>query len=441
MKGLIQTPILIALIIASVLIISSYLYANYQPQFKPLDKYLKPQPEHGGLENITTPKAECYTSSDCKFDEFCSGQRCYKINCPSDYGYVKDHRCIPYECKFDSDCKFDEKCLDKKCVKIECSNGYIQNHVCINYECLSNSDCASNEYCSNRFCIELNCVKGKTPINHTCIQTTGLYTKAQTYITPFNPTVLAKLDELTNKEYTNEKFGKNFDRVYYYVSSIIYTYDKAKWGVEDYWQTAEQTINDGTGDCEDHAILLQSLLEALLYKTYGYIPNETVYMVCGGIDFDYDGTIDGGHCWNVIEASKLPKEWFTFSIFDTQNRTIPASRYVVLDDVTVNHTKRPEKTALYEPSKDLAKTLPLFQVYWQGRKWVELETTWQMPFSYYESRAYPYSYVWNAFNSIEYYEHPEFIKSGRRPTIFEDMAAYLYGFLKTVYNIIIRIFH
>jgi hypothetical protein len=96
---------------------------------------------------------------------------------------------------------------------------------------------------------------------------------------------------------------------------------------------------------------------------------------------------------------------------------------------------------LYNPSKDLTKTLLLFAIYWQGRKWVELETTWQMPFSYYESRAYPYSYVWNAFNSIEYYEYPDFIKSGRRPTIFEDMAAYLYGFLKTVYNIIIGIFH
>jgi hypothetical protein len=41
----------------------------------------------------------------------------------------------------------------------------------------------------------------------------------------------------------------------------------------------------------------------------------------------------------------------------------------------------------------------------------------------------------------EYFKISKIIKGGRRPTIFEDMAAYLYGFLKTLYNIIIRIFH
>jgi hypothetical protein len=289
--------------------------------------------------------------------------------------------------------------------------------------------------------MKLTCPKGQTAINHACVQTTGLYNMAQKYITPFNPIVLAKLDELTNGDYSIEKFGRNFDRVYYYVSSIVYVYDKDRWGVEDYWQTPEQTITLGTGDCEDHAILLQSLLEALLYKTHGYIPNETVYMVCGEVDLNYDGVSDGGHCWNIIEASKLPSEWFNFKIFDTRNSTILNSKYVILNDVTINHTKLPEKIALYDPSKDLRKTIPLYQIYWQERKWVELDSTWQMPFSYYESRTYPYVYVWNAFNSMEYYEYPEFIKGGRKPTVFEDMIAYLYGYLKTIYNIIIRVFH
>lgn len=304
-------------------------------------------------------------------------------------------------------------------------------------ECTSNSQCGSFEYCSNNNCVQLNCAAGEEIVNHQCQQVTGLHSKAQSYITPFNSAVLSKLESLTKGDYSEESFEENLDAVYYYTLSTTYKYDEDKWGVGDYWQTPEVTIADGTGDCEDHALLLQSLIEALLFKTYGEIPAETAYVLCGCIDFDYDGEQDGCHCWNIIEASKLPSNAFTFSLFDTKAETSPSSRQVILNDVTVDNVGPNPFQTSYNPALDKRKSQgqPLV-VFWEGRKWIELETTWNMPLSYYEGRTYPFVSVWNAFNSQEYYDQPDFVKGGRRATIFEDMYAYLTGWLKGLLSIL-----
>ncbi|MEM2240562.1 MAG: transglutaminase domain-containing protein [Candidatus Bathyarchaeia archaeon] len=57
---------------------------------------------------------------------------------------------------------------------------------------------------------------------------------------------------------------ENVENAYYWVSkNIRYMYDKERWGSIDYWQLPSTTIRLGTGDCEDQAILLVSLLRAL----------------------------------------------------------------------------------------------------------------------------------------------------------------------------------
>jgi len=67
-------------------------------------------------------------------------------------------------------------------------------------------------------------------------------------------------------------------------NSITYKYDSDVHGVEDYWQLPKETLQLRTGDCEDSAILLCSLLRAA-----GYSSND-VYVVVG----ESDGK---GHAW------------------------------------------------------------------------------------------------------------------------------------------------
>lgn len=58
-------------------------------------------------------------------------------------------------------------------------------------------------------------------------------------------------------------------------NSITYKYDSNVHGVDEYWQLPKETIELRTGDCEDHAILLCSLLRA-----DGWSAND-VYVVLG----------------------------------------------------------------------------------------------------------------------------------------------------------------
>jgi hypothetical protein len=67
----------------------------------------------------------------------------------------------------------------------------------------------------------------------------------------------------------------NARNAYYWVSeNIKYMYDDQRWGME-YWQLPSTTLKLGTGDCEDQAALLTSLLRALK------LPRENVRLVIG----------------------------------------------------------------------------------------------------------------------------------------------------------------
>jgi len=67
-------------------------------------------------------------------------------------------------------------------------------------------------------------------------------------------------------------------------NSITYKYDSDIHGVDDYWQLPKETLQLRTGDCEDSAILLCSLL-----RSAGYSANDV---------FVFIGESDGkGHAW------------------------------------------------------------------------------------------------------------------------------------------------
>ena len=58
-------------------------------------------------------------------------------------------------------------------------------------------------------------------------------------------------------------------------SSITYEDDAENWSANDYWATAEQTLNKRAGDCEDIAILKMQILRA------AGVPASTMYMTIG----------------------------------------------------------------------------------------------------------------------------------------------------------------
>ena len=95
----------------------------------------------------------------------------------------------------------------------------------------------------------------------------------QSFITPNNSSVSDKVQDITGG-YTGEsdKYWRDCERLYrWVVENISYSYDShtpllpsaisdnLKWH-KGYWRMPEETLEDETGDCEDMAVLLASLL-------------------------------------------------------------------------------------------------------------------------------------------------------------------------------------
>ncbi len=116
------------------------------------------------------------------------------------------------------------------------------------------------------------------------------------YITPDCTLVLDCLqDILGDPPYELTEAG--FDAIRDWVAANIdYKTDEERWGIEEYWQTPEETLSLRTGDCEDFAILLCTLLRA-----YG-IDEEYIYVAIGVDDKEY------GHAF-LIEDWYLYGEW------------------------------------------------------------------------------------------------------------------------------------
>ncbi len=96
---------------------------------------------------------------------------------------------------------------------------------------------------------------------------------------------------------TDEPTQDGFDTIRDWVAdNIEYKADEEQWGVDEYWQTPEDTLSLRTGDCEDFAILLCTLL-----RVYS-ISEEHIYVALG---LDNEGY---GHAF-LIENWYLDGEW------------------------------------------------------------------------------------------------------------------------------------
>lgn len=99
----------------------------------------------------------------------------------------------------------------------------------------------------------------------------GIGPDSQRYITPDDPKISAIVQGVTGG-YSEEEFWKDYTRLFQWVmANIKYSLDSPfpllpesidetfDWG-EDFWRMPAETIRDKTGDCEDMATLLASML-------------------------------------------------------------------------------------------------------------------------------------------------------------------------------------
>lgn len=86
------------------------------------------------------------------------------------------------------------------------------------------------------------------------------------------------------------------------VKNIRYKSDLKKWKVLERWQTAIETLNFKSGDCEDGATLQYVLCHCI------GVPADRMLLMCGTVnDISTDKTF--GHCWFAYRATLYPLNW------------------------------------------------------------------------------------------------------------------------------------
>lgn len=224
-------------------------------------------------------------------------------------------------------------------------------------------------------------------------------------VEPQNPIVIQQLHNLC-PTIDEQHFTANFLSVYTYSMLIPYAYDSDVNGVNDYWQTSEETISLGHGDCEDQAINLATLVEALYNETYGYIPSNLVWVVIGYVVVPGG---EGGHGWVLVNEGALPKETIeeikSVSISEAITNIILGG-YVGIQDLytQIRHEIEVSLDLSTLPSKNNQQLSLLYS----GERYFELEPTWNSPVSEYYFKKYPYTKVYAIFNSQGYDLDPDF---------------------------------
>jgi len=158
----------------------------------------------------------------------------------------------------------------------------------------------------------------------------------KSYITPQCPEVVQVLRSiLGDPPYEISQTG--FDVIRNWVAdNIDYVSDEKRWG-GDYWQTPRETLQLRTGDCEDFAVLLCSLLRA-----YG-IDAERVYVAIGIDDENNE------HAF-VIEDWNCDGEW---QRIEPQAPAQTSSSYSLLNFVMSHPDSRLDKYKITAAFNDL----------------------------------------------------------------------------------------
>ncbi len=103
--------------------------------------------------------------------------------------------------------------------------------------------------------------------------------------------------------------------------NIVYTTDSKKWKLAEVWQTPEETLTSGTGDCEDGTILIAALAH------YKGIPSNRWLINCGDVSL-------GGHAYFIYRPTEYPLNWCFMDWCYYYDKTTPSARtkYYIKDN-------------------------------------------------------------------------------------------------------------
>ena len=122
-------------------------------------------------------------------------------------------------------------------------------------------------------------VSGYADLRRQINQRLGIGQNSWSFITPDDPEISAKVQEIAGG-YSEENLWKDYEHLFKWIlENIKYSLDSPipllpesvdgtlEWE-EDFWRTPSETIRDGTGDCEDMALVLTSMLLNYNHRKY-----------------------------------------------------------------------------------------------------------------------------------------------------------------------------
>lgn len=87
------------------------------------------------------------------------------------------------------------------------------------------------------------------------------------------------------------------------IRDIVYVGDAQKWKMSEKWQEPEITAALKSGDCEDGAIYLYTLLRSL------GVPANKLMLFCGDVTDPKKPKSTVGHCWLGYRPEEYPLNW------------------------------------------------------------------------------------------------------------------------------------
>ena len=120
---------------------------------------------------------------------------------------------------------------------------------------------------------------GSVPVPRMGIEQYRIYT----FVTPDDPAVRALADRIESITQLGGDRMRADVALSIVHENVAYATDQEMHGVSDYWQYPAETLLSGKGDCEDQALLLASVLEAMGMDTVLII--ESGHMLVG-VDVD-----------------------------------------------------------------------------------------------------------------------------------------------------------